>query len=144
MIMPAPPGARLVSCRRSRRFGLRGIRMDGMKSPSYRGAISNQRGAALVLAMVVLSTLAIVALFLGSQASINRRIASDEMVKSKALRYAEAGIAEATARIQQGLGPDPYAAGAAPKVVQILNASSVGAAGADTTLLTTGQPGGQW
>jgi Tfp pilus assembly protein PilX len=122
-------------------------KMDGMEKRERRaalGAVSNQHGAALVLAMVVLTTLALVALFLGSQASINRRIASDDMVKSKALRYAEAGIAEATARLQQGLGPDPYGATPALKVVQILNATTVGAVGADTTLLTTGQPGGQW
>ena len=121
--------------------------MDGMETRERHAAlraVSNQHGAALVLAMVVLTTLAIVALFLGSQASINRRIASDDMVKSKALRCAEAGIAEATARIQSGLGPDPYGATPAVKVVQILNATTVGAAGADTTLVTTGQPGGQW
>ena len=60
--------------------------------------------------------------------------------KSKALRYAEAGVAEALARIQKGQGPDPYAAGAATKVVQVLNSNIVAVVGVDTTLLGTGQP----
>ena len=105
---------------------------------------SGERGAALVLAIFVLTTLAFMALFLSSTASVNRRLAGDELSKAKALRYAEAGVAEALARIQAGQGPDANAVNAARKVVQILNASSGGNAGADTTLLATGQPSGQW
>ncbi len=71
-------------------------------------------------------------------------MAGDDLAMAKAERYAEAGVAEALARIQKGQGPDPYAAGAATKVVQVLNATSVGSAGTDTTLLATGQPSGSW
>src|SRR5262249_29555619 len=75
------------------------------------GSLRNERGSALVLALVVLTTLIMVAMYLASQAAINRRMSSDAAVESKALRYAEAGVAEALARIQRGEGPDPYTAG---------------------------------
>src|SRR3977135_2484198 len=111
-----------------------------MKSLERRGhaeSSSSEHGAALVLALFVLTTLTLVAMFLGSQASMNRRMASDDVVKSKALRCAEAGGAGALARIQKGQGPDPYGANPALKVVQVLNASTGGTAGADTTMLAT-------
>src|SRR2546426_11749097 len=44
-------------------------------------AALNERGAALLLSLFVLSTLAIVALYLGSQAQINRRIAGDDLTQ---------------------------------------------------------------
>ncbi len=119
--------------------------MDCTTSLERRGSSSlapNERGAALLLALFVLTTLTIVALYLGSQAQINRRISGDDMVKTRALRCAEAGVAEALARIQSGLGPDPYGANPALKVVQVLNTSVGAVVGADTTLLPTGQPAG--
>ena len=52
------------------------------------------------------------ALFIAS-ASVDRRMGGDSVTKSKALHYAEAGVAEALARIQSGSGPDPAAVNAA-------------------------------
>jgi Tfp pilus assembly protein PilX len=121
--------------------------MDGMEAfrhPEPVAPAANERGAALLLAIFVLTTLAIVALYLGSQAQINRRIAGDDVLKSKALHSAEAGVYEAIARIQAGQGPNPLAVNPALKVVQVLNTTTPGTAGADTTLLATGQPTGQW
>src|SRR2546422_11068335 len=116
--------------------------MNWMESPRPRRPLEparNERGAALLLALFVLTTLTIIAMYLGSQASIDRRMAGDDLAMSKAERYAEAGVAEALARIQKGQAPDPYAAGAATKVVQVLNATTGGTVGTDTTLLATGQ-----
>lgn len=105
---------------------------------------SRERGVALMLALFVLTTLAMLALFLGSSVTANRRITSDEVTKLKAMRVAEAGVNEALNRIQADLGPDPAAVNAASKVVQILLSASPGTAGPDTTLLATGQPAGAW
>ena len=105
---------------------------------------TSNRGSALLMALIVLAAMGMLAMFLVSSTAINRRMASDDVTKSKALRYAEAGVYEALNRIQNGLGPDPTAVNAAQKVVQILLNSSPGTAGADTTLLATGQPTGQW
>ncbi len=118
--------------------------MTRQPSSKHESLAPNERGAALMLALFVLATLSVVALYLGSEAQINRRIAGDDVTKSRALRYAEAGIAEALARIQNGQGPDPYAANAATRVVQVLNTSAPGTAGGDTTLLSTAQPAGDW
>ena len=76
--------------------------MDNMafRHPEPVAPAANERGAALLLALFVLTTLTIVALYLGSQAQINRRIAGDDVLKSKALHSAEAGVYEAIARIQ--------------------------------------------
>ncbi len=106
--------------------------------------LGNERGAALLLALVVLTTMAFMAMFLGATAAMNRRMAGDDATKAKALRNAESGVAEALARVQAGLGPDPSVANAPRKVVQILLVNSGGTAGVDTTLLATGQPSGQW
>lgn len=104
----------------------------------------DERGVALLLAIIVLSTLAMIALFLGSMTAVDRRMAGDEVTQAKALHFAEAGVAEALTRISNTEGPKPTVPNAANKVVQILLANSVGTAGPDTTLLATSQPAGQW
>jgi Tfp pilus assembly protein PilX len=104
----------------------------------------NQRGIAMVIALMVLTSLSVLTLLFIASASVDRRMGGDSVTKSKALHYAEAGVAEALARIQSGSGPDPAAVNAARKVVQVLNASTGGVAGADTILLATGQPAGGW
>jgi len=103
-----------------------------------------EHGVALIVAVMVLTAMIGVTLFLCSITATNRRMGSDDVTKSKALHYAEAGVCEALNRIENGEGPDPYGANAASQVVQVLLATSVGAAGADTTLLATGQPSGDW
>jgi Tfp pilus assembly protein PilX len=104
----------------------------------------DQRGVAMLFALMVLGSLGILTMFLVASGAVNRRMGSDDVTKLKALRYAEAGVFEAMARIQRGEGPDIDDLGAPRQVVQVLNASAVGAAGADTTLLATGQPNGDW
>jgi len=120
--------------------------MTAHRTPNRRhdAGIRNQRGMALIMTILVLTTLIFIVLSLVNSVSMNRRMASDDVTRSKALHYAEAGVAEALARIQAGLGPDPSAANAAERVVQIVLAASPPAAGADTTVLATGQPSGTW
>lgn len=110
------------------------------REPSRQG----ERGVALIMALLVLAALAVIAISLGSSTVMNRRMASDDVTSSKARLYAESGVYEACNRIANGLGPDPNAVNAALKVVQILNTTTPGSAGSDTTLLATGQPSGQW
>ena len=105
---------------------------------------SRERGMALLLALFVLTGLTFISMFLASSTTVNRRMASDDVTRLKAARYAEAGVAEALNRIQNNLGPDPSAASPALKVVQILNTTTPGAAGTDTTLRATGQPAGSY
>src|SRR6185436_12190884 len=82
--------------------------------------VHDERGAAMLLAIIVLTTLAFIALFLGSTTAIDRRMAGDEVTQAKALRFAEAGVAEALSRIANAEGPKTRGAGAARRVVQVL------------------------
>ena len=90
----------------------------------------DQRGVAMLFALMVLGSLGILTMFLVASGAVNRRMGSDDVTKLKALRYAEAGVFEAMARIQRGEGPDIDDLGAPRQVVQVLNASAVSAAGA--------------
>ena len=126
--------------------------MHEIDSMNYTGRASarpviksrNERGIAMVIALMVLTSLSVLTLLFIASASVDRRMGGDSVTKSKALHYAEAGVAEGLARIQSGSGPDPTVVNAPRKVVQILNASTGGVAGADTVLLATGQPAGGW
>src|SRR5262249_1285778 len=105
--------------------------------------IRNERGMALVVALLVLLTLSA----LGS--SVLMTITSDikgsghGLRETKSLNFAEAGVTEAIARIRSGeisIAPNPK------MVTQIFLASSgqLPALGPDSLALATAQPGSSW
>jgi len=102
----------------------------------------DQRGVALVVAVLVLVALSAIALTMMSTIISDRRLAGYDMLTSKALNNAEAGIAEALERIRRTDIPDT---GNPKMVAQIFLASpgNVPTVGPDTLALATGQPVGK-
>ena len=104
----------------------------------------NERGIALVMAMLILLVMTLLGLVLMAGASINRSLSGNDQRMRQTLNVAEAGVGEAMARIRnqetlmQPNDPDD--------VCQIFNtiAGSVPTLGADSTALATGQPVGQY
>lgn len=109
-----------------------------------RTTLRNERGVALVVALLVLLVLSLLSVVLMMSVSVGTKIAGHNVRESQALYTAEAGVSEAIARIRNSEGPDP--SGSARQVVQVFltAAGSVPALGADSTGLNTGQPSGQW
>ena len=111
--------------------------------PNNRFNPSDSRGFAMVmtlLAMVVLS-LAAAAFMLTMHAETN--VAGHNLRGSQALNIAEAGVAEAMARLRTGDIPDN---GNPRMVAQVFlaNAGQVPVLGADSIALGTAQPTGKW
>ena len=104
---------------------------------------SNERGAALVIALIVITVLVVISAALVTTSTINTRISGIDQRRAKALDLAEAGIGEAVGRIKAGEVPSNLN----PRMVtQIFNANggSVPALGVDSTGLATAQPAGNW
>jgi Tfp pilus assembly protein PilX len=108
--------------------------------------LRNERGIALVMAVLVLLVLSLLAIVLYTSLTVGRRIVGHDVRENQALNTAEAGVAEALARIRNNEGPDVSQANAPRQVVQIFNApsGSVPVLGTDSTALATAQPAGQW
>jgi Tfp pilus assembly protein PilX len=103
--------------------------------------VRNERGAALVLALMVLLALAVLSAVLMVSLKAETRIAGLDVRTAEALNIAEAGVNEVVAHIRNG---NIENSGANPRMVaQVFNApaGSVPAVGADTTGIPTGQPG---
>jgi Tfp pilus assembly protein PilX len=104
----------------------------------------NERGIALVMAMLILMVMSLLALVLMAGASLNRGLAGNDQRMRESLNLAEAGVGEALARIknQETLmsANDPN------DVCQVFNTlpGSVPALGADSIGLATGQPIGAY
>jgi Tfp pilus assembly protein PilX len=109
-----------------------------------RPTLRDERGIALVVALLVMLVLSLLALVLMTTVSVERKIAGHAQRETVALNTAEAGIAEALSRIKTG----DIAMNLNPKAVaQIYNcaAGSVPVPGtADSTFMATDQPAGQW
>jgi len=109
-----------------------------MKSPPL-----NERGMALVIALVVLVVLSIMSLAFIMSITSGKRNASYDAQAARALNVADAGIAEAMERIRRGEVPNTMD----PKdVAQIflIDEGSVPTLGADSLALGTHQPVGEW
>ena len=112
--------------------------MHGPGSPN-----SNERGAALVIALLVLTVLIVVSAAMVTTSVVNTRLSGVDQRRAKALDLAEAGIGEAVGRIKAGDVPD----NSNPRMVaQIynVNAGSAPVLGADSISLPTAQPAGNW
>ena len=104
----------------------------------------NERGIALVIAMLVLLVMTLLGLVLMAGASINRSLAGNDQRMRETLNLAEAGVGEAIARIRnQETLMDPTDP---DDVCQVFNTitGSVPVLGADSIALATGQPVGQF
>jgi Tfp pilus assembly protein PilX len=117
-----------------------------MKTPSVSHVpvgSGNQRGIALVMALLVLLVMSLLAATLMMSINVDNKIASFNTRENQALSLAEAGIGEAVARIRSGDIPTNTNA---KQVAQIFNAlpGNVPVLGTDSIALATKQPVGQW
>lgn len=104
---------------------------------------SNERGAALVVALMVLVVLVTVSAALVTTSIVNSRLSGMDQQRAKALDIAEAGVAEAVSRIKSGEVPSNNNAKMVTKIF-LVSGGSVPVLGADSTGLATVQPGGNW
>jgi len=104
---------------------------------------TDQRGAALVITLLVLIALIVVAAGLVTTSVVNTKISGTDQRRAKALDLAEAGVQEAVSRIKSGEVPGNNN----PKMVAqifLANAGSVPVLGTDSVGLGTAQPAGNW
>jgi type II secretory pathway pseudopilin PulG len=110
----------------------------GMQGPTR-----NERGIALVMALLVLLVISLLSATLMLSMNVETKVASLSTREVQALNIAEAGVAEAVARIRNGEIPT----NSNPRqVAQIFNTTlgNVPVLGADSVALATRQPDGQW
>jgi Tfp pilus assembly protein PilX len=105
--------------------------------------VSNQRGIALVVAMLVLMVLSLLAVVLMATITTDKKVGAHSTRESAALNVADAGIGEACARLRNqdiNLNNNPRG------VAQIFNctAGTVPVLGVDSTGYATAQAAGQW
>ncbi len=106
--------------------------------------IQNERGMALVIAMLVLLVITLLGIVLMASVAVNRRVAGSDVMVRKALDSAEAGIAEATSRLRNGDAPMPTSNPRAVSQIYLAASGSIPAVGVDTTAMATSQPNGSW
>ena len=104
----------------------------------------DERGVALVMAMLILLVMTLLGLVLMAGASMNRSLAGNDQRMRQTLNIAEAGVGEALSRIRnQETLMDPTDPDDVCQVFNVL-AGSVPPLGADSIGLATGQPAGQY
>ena len=104
---------------------------------------SDERGAALIIALLVMLVLIVVSAGLVTTSVVNTKISGVDERRSKALDMAEAGISEAISRIKSGEIPSDLN----PRMVAqifLANAGNVPVLGTDSVALATAQPAGNW
>src|SRR5256712_14056092 len=103
----------------------------------------DERGIALVIAMLALLTVTMIVIVLMSTLNVETKMSGYSLREAEARNNAEAGVSEAIARIRNGDIPDT---GNPRDVAQIFqaNSGSVPSVGTDTLALATGQPAGAW
>lgn len=105
--------------------------------------VRNERGIALVMALLVLFAITLLSVALMLTLTVETKIAGHSVRSAQAMNAAEAGVAEALARIRAGDIPNNLN----PRMVaQVFNAvpGAVPVLGVDSVALATGQPAGQW
>lgn len=104
----------------------------------------DERGIALVVAMLVLLVLTLLGVVLMASTVVNRKVAGHDLRASTALNVAEAGIAEAMGQLRSNSALLNTANPRATAQVFLANAGSVPVLGADSVGVATGQPAGAW
>jgi len=112
--------------------------------PGLRGRSGDERGVALVMALLVLLVMALLAAVLMMSVSINRKVAGHDLRMAKALNTAEAGVGEALSRIRSGDLALPANNPRAVGQIFLCPAGSVPVLGTDSIAVETKQPVGQW
>jgi Tfp pilus assembly protein PilX len=118
--------------------------MDRMESRPVRPRpASDERGMALVLALLVLMVMTVIGAALMANVTIEKKIAGHKARDTQAIAVAEAGVQEAMLRIRNGDVPDDVNP---RRVTLIYNqvAGSLPVSGTDTTSLATVQPTGSY
>jgi len=104
----------------------------------------NQRGIALVMALLVLLVVSLLSVTLMLSLNVETKIAGHSLREAQALNVAEAGVGEALARIRVGDVPNDLN----PRLVAQIFLAAPGSvpvlSGPDSVALGTGQPAGQW
>src|SRR5439155_3629960 len=101
------------------------------------------RGFALAVVVLVLLVLSLFAVLFMRTITVDTTVSGYGVSESKALTFADAGIAEAISRIRSGDVPDTLN----PRMVTqiyLAVAGAVPALGADSTAVATAQPAGSW
>jgi hypothetical protein len=113
-------------------------------SPRSGRPTEDERGIALVTAILVLLVISVLAAVLMMNVTVERKIAGRDLRAAQALNTAEAGVGEALSRIRNG--DITLVPGNPRSVAQIFLASagSVPVLGTDSIALDTRQPAGQW
>jgi Tfp pilus assembly protein PilX len=104
----------------------------------------NERGVALVMALLVLLVISLLAATLMMSLNVDTKIATHSMRESQALHIAEAGIGEAVARIRNGDIPSSPLNPQQTAYIFNCQPGSVPVLGANDVALATSQPAGQW
>lgn len=106
-------------------------------------SVRNQRGVALLMAVLVLMVMSMLGAILMSTLRSETKISGHSVREAQALNIAEAGVAEGVARLRTGEVPNNMN----PRMVaQIFNTvpGSVPVLGTDSLGLATAQPSGAW
>lgn len=114
-----------------------------MTPRSGRG-VSNERGVALVMAIVVLLVISLLATAVMQNLSTQRKISGHGLRTSRALSAAEAGVAEMLSRLRSGEITLDELKPAAAAQIYLASAGQVPSVGTDTAAYATVQPAGQW
>src|SRR5690242_21320987 len=93
----------------------------------------NERGVALVIALLVLLVITLLAVVLMAGVSVNRQVAGQDVRMRKALNIAEAGLGEAMARIKNNDAALDAANPRATAQIFLTTPGSVPVEGVDTT-----------
>jgi Tfp pilus assembly protein PilX len=104
----------------------------------------NERGIALVIALLVLMVITMLAVVMMMTVTMERRTAGHDMRASEALNVAEAGVNEAVSLIRhQDINLSPANPRAVAQVF-LASAGSVPSLGTDSVGVATKQPAGSW
>jgi type IV pilus assembly PilX-like protein len=104
---------------------------------------AGEHGIALVVALIVLLVLSLIAAALMLSLDVETKISGHDERRTQALNVAEAGVAEAIARIRSGEVPDTLNPKMATQIF-LVAPGSVPVLGSDSTGLATAQPAGKW
>jgi len=114
-----------------------------MRHPLAHRTRSDQRGMALVIALLILLALSMLGAALMVTVGTETRIAGHQLRNTQALAIAEGGVQEAMLRLRAGEVPDNLNKHAVT-VIYEAPAGSLPVSGADTTSLPTLQPAGSY
>lgn len=106
--------------------------------------VRNERGVALVMAIVVLLVISLLAAAVMQNLSTQRKISGHGLRTSRALSAAEAGVSEMLSRLRSGEIQLDESNSASAAQIYLASSGLVPAVGADTMAYATDQPAGEW